>query len=155
MSDDIIRLIPTDLRWQPSATAAQSAKAYVAGLFSGPNDSVDEVDLHFYATVRFIDSGVNTSSAACAYCEGKVDLDWFLSVVDERRDNLARLDVAMPCCGRVASLDQLVFDWAVGFASFEIAVLNGTRIGYHLSASELAHVGKLLGHSVRQVLAHY
>lgn len=45
--------------------------------------------------------------------------------------------------------------WPVGFARFEIAALNGTRAEYELNADELMRVGALLGHPVRQILAHY
>ncbi|WP_143317266.1 hypothetical protein [Cellulosimicrobium sp. KWT-B] len=63
MSDDYIRLIPTQVSWQPTRAAAVAATSYVASLFSAPNGSADAEGHEFYDQVRFIDSGVNTSEA--------------------------------------------------------------------------------------------
>ena len=43
VSDWEIRLIPTDQNWQLTIEAAACAVAYVARLFSGPGDAVQEV----------------------------------------------------------------------------------------------------------------
>lgn len=155
MSDNYIRLIPTAPMWQPDHDAAAAASAHVAGLFAGPDDSIDEVAHEFFPTVAFIDSGENTSHATCRECESRIELGWVLAVVDERQDDLTRLDVRLPCCGAAASLNDLNYDWAVGFARFEITALNGSRDSYELDAEELRTVAFLLGHPVRQVLAHY
>lgn len=155
MSDDYIRLIPTQVTWQPTRAAAVAATSYVTSLFSGPNGSADAVGHEFYDQVRFIDSGVNTSEAKCPACTCSVDLDWVFEMLDERANDLAQLDVVTPCCGALTSLNDLDYDWAMGFARFEIGVLNGARNDYALQDDELDHVRSRLGHAVRQVLAHY
>lgn len=155
MSDNFIRLVPTDVNWQPTAQDAAATTTYVAELFAGANDSADEVAHEFYSTARLIDSGVNTSRATCPSCGEDIALDWVFGVVDERQNDLTRLDARVPCCGIVTSLNQLDYDWPIGFGRFEITVLNGTRNRYELDAAELDHVASLLGHPVRQVLAHY
>jgi hypothetical protein len=155
VSDDYIRLIPTDATWQPTSSAAVSATTYLAELFAGPNESVDEVRHEFYADVAFIDSGVNTSHAKCPACSAGIDLEWVVDVIDQRQDDLSNLAAQVPCCGAVTSLNELEYDWAVGFARFEIMALNGCREVYELNANELQDVGALLGHPVRQILAHY
>ncbi|WP_155373911.1 hypothetical protein [Catellatospora vulcania] len=45
--------------------------------------------------------------------------------------------------------------WPVGFARFEVSAMNPTRAKYELDAAELAEVAGLLGHPVKQILAHY
>ncbi len=47
MSDDYIRLVTTDPNWQPEPAAAAAVVVYVASLFSGPVDAVDEVKQTF------------------------------------------------------------------------------------------------------------
>ena len=155
MSDNWIRLIPTSPSWQPDSAAAESAVEYVSGLFAGPGDSADEVEAEFYDEVALIDSGVNTASFTCSVCSAVTEVDWVIKVVDERSEDLNDLNVQLPCCDAEASLDDLDYDWPMGFARFEIGVLNGTRARYELDEFELDEVGKLLGHPVRQVLAHY
>lgn len=155
VSDNCLRLIPVIPTWVPDVEAVAAARGYVAGLFVGPGASADEVTHEFYDKVTVIDSGVNTESAKCRRCSGRVDLAWVCEVIGQRADDLSQLDVVLPCCGETSSLNDLEYDWPMGFASFEICVLNGTRAPYELQPDELERLGSLLGCSVRQVLAHY
>lgn len=62
----------------------------------------------------------------------------------------------MPCCGATLALSALDYEWPVGFARFEVCAVNPARGNkYPLNAGEVARVAKLLGHPVRQVLAHH
>lgn len=155
MSDDWIRVIPTSPSWQPEREAAKSAVDYVSGLFAGPGNAVDDVEDEFHGRIALIDSGVNTASFTCPACSTVTGIEWVLDLVDERSEDLSDLDVHLPCCGAHASLNDLDYDWPMGFARFEIGVLNARRARYELDESELREVGRLLGHPVRQVLAHY
>jgi hypothetical protein len=154
VSDNWIRLIPTDPNWQPEPTAVEDAIAFVRGLFSTANASADEVSWTLHERIAFIDSGVNTASVKCSLCGAVTDVEWVFEVVSERADDLGNLDTAMPCCGARANLNELRYDWPMGFARFEIEVMNGTRAQYELDAVELEQLGALLGHPVRQVLQH-
>ena len=155
VSDNYLRLVPTNPTWEPDAEAADVATEYVASCFARPGDSADEVTSEFYGEVAVIDSGVNTESAKCKHCRASVNLAWVFEVIGQRADDLSQLDVVMPCCSETSSLNDLEYDWPMGFASFEISVLNGTRDQYELQREELERVGSLLGHPVRQILAHY
>lgn len=155
MSDDWIRVIPTSPSWQPDREAAKSAVEYVSGLFVGPDNALDDVQAEFHQGIALIDSGVNTASFTCAACSTVIGIEWVLDIVDERSEDLSNLDVHLPCCGALASLNELDYDWPMGFARFEIGVLNARRATYELDEAELHEVGRLLGHPVRQVLAHY
>jgi hypothetical protein len=155
VSDGYIRLIPTSLNWQPTPEAAAAAVAYVARLFSGPGDAVEHVDHEFYDRVTLIDAGENTSRITCSRCDGNIDQEWFDDLIEENGESFDDLDVTVPCCGAVVSLDTLHYDWPVGFARFEVSAMNPTRAKYELDAQELADVAALLGHPVTQVLTHY
>jgi hypothetical protein len=155
VSDAYIRLVPTDRNWQPTPEAATAAAAYVARLFSGPDNAVEEVSPEFYDRVTLIDAGENTTHITCSRCAGDINVEWFFDLVEENGESFDRLDVTVPCCGALVSLDTLRYDWPVGFARFEVSAMNPTRPKYELDAEELAHVGALLGHPVVQVLAHF
>ncbi|GII33375.1 hypothetical protein [Planotetraspora mira] len=156
VSDMYIRLIPTDLNWQPSREAASAAVAYVAGLFSGPGDAVEHVDYEFYDRITLIDAGENTSQITCSRCRSDISLDWLGDVVRENGGvSFEHLDMTVPCCGAVVGLDTLHYDWPVGFARFEVSAMNPTRAQYELDAQELADMASIVGHPVTQVLAHY
>jgi len=155
VSEFAIRLIPTNPDWQPSPEAAAAAVAYVARLFSGAGEAVEQVDHKFYDRVTLIDAGENTTRITCSRCEGDIDLHWFYGLLGEQGVSFDNLDVNVPCCGAVVSLDALHYDWPVGFARFEVAAVNATRDVYELDAQELADMAAFLGHPVAQVLAHY
>jgi hypothetical protein len=155
VSDSYIRLIPTDQLWQPEAEAAAAAAGYVAGLFAAPAGRVDEVEVEFYDRVTLIDAGVNTSLVYCSRCGEEIGVDWFFDLLGEIGVSFDDLDVKVPCCGAIVSLDSLRYDWPVGFARFEVSVMNPTRDKYELDAAELADVAARLGHPVTQILAHY
>lgn len=155
MSDDWIRLIPTQATWEPASAAAEAATAHVKSLFAAPVGTADEVAHTFHGEVALIDSGVNTESVRCPACDSVIDLGWVFDVVDARSDDLSNLEVCVPCCGAGANLNDLDYDWPMGFARFEIGVFNGSRDRYELDQTEPDQVGSFLGHAVRQVLAHY
>lgn len=155
VSDGYIRLIPTDRQWQPTPECAAAATAYVARLFSGPEDDVEEVQYEFYDQVTLIDAGGNTTRISCANCDGDLDVEWFHDLIEEHGEGLAGTKVSVPCCGAHVSPDSLRYDWPVGFARFEVSAMNPTRAQYELNAEELAEVAALLGHPVTQILAHY
>ncbi|MEU8218257.1 hypothetical protein AB0C47_21130 [Micromonospora taraxaci] len=156
VSDLYIRLIPTNPDWQPTHEAATGAGAYVASLFSGPDDAVEEVEYKFYDRVTLIDAGENTSQITCSRCGRDVSLDWLGDLVrGNGSPSFDHLDVTVPCCGAVVPLNGLHYDWPIGFARFEVSAMNPTRAQYELDTEELARVGDLLGHPVAQILAHY
>ncbi|MFC4021749.1 hypothetical protein ACFOW4_27960 [Micromonospora sp. GCM10011542] len=155
VSDGYIRLIPTDLNWQPTPEAAAEAVAYVARLFSGPDDDVEHVDHEFYDQVTLVDAGENTTRITCSRCAGEIDMEWFYDLIEESGESFDNLDATVPCCGALVSLDTLHYDWPVGFARFEVCAMNPTRAKYELDAQELVDVATLLGHPVTQILAHY
>ena len=100
MSDSYIRLIPTNPGWQPAHDAAAAAVAYVASLFSGPDDAVDEVEYKFYDRMTLIDAGENTSQITCSRCRRDIGLDWLGDLVRANGSlSFDHLDVTVPCCG--------------------------------------------------------
>lgn len=155
MSDGYIRLIPTDLHWQPTPEAAAAAVAYVDRLFSAPGDAVERVNHEFYDKVTLIDAGEATSRVTCSRCDRDIDPQWFYDLIEESGETFDDLDVTVPCCGAVVALNTLGYDWPVGFARFEVSAMNPTRAKYELDAQELADVTAVLGHPVTQILAHY
>ncbi|MER6936674.1 hypothetical protein ABTX24_21540 [Nocardioides sp. NPDC127514] len=54
MSDNWIRLIPTDTSWEPAQSSVELAVAYVVSLFSRPGDSADEISAELHDDVALI-----------------------------------------------------------------------------------------------------
>ncbi|MCW3820020.1 hypothetical protein ONA91_36870 [Micromonospora sp. DR5-3] len=103
MSDGYLRLFPTDPGWQPTPAAADAAVAYVAGLFSGPGDDVEQVDHEFYERVTLTDAGENTTRITCSRCEGDINPEWLYDLIEENGESFDNLDVtravSYPCGG--------------------------------------------------------
>jgi hypothetical protein len=80
--------------------------AYVARLFSGPDDAVEEVSHEFYDRVILIDAGENTTQITCSRCGGEISVEWFFGPVEGNGESFDHLDVTVPCCA------ALVRTWA-------------------------------------------
>jgi hypothetical protein len=93
VSDDHIRLIPTDKQWQPTPEDAAAATSYVAWLFSGPQDDVEKVEAEFYDQVTLIDAGANTTRISCSNCDLDVEVHWFLDLIEENGETFGSLDI--------------------------------------------------------------
>ncbi|MFC4145143.1 hypothetical protein ACFO0M_02635 [Micromonospora mangrovi] len=64
------------------------------------------------------------------------------------------LTVTVPCCEAAVALHTLWFDRPSGFARFEIAVANPVRAEHEFTADEIRAVEAILGHPLRQIVAH-
>jgi hypothetical protein len=64
-----------------------------------------------------------------------------------------QLAVTTPCCGTATTLNDLNYDWPSGFASAALSVLN-PGCGW-LPEADVDSIADVLGHKLRQVLAHY
>jgi hypothetical protein len=150
MSDDYLRLIPTDPDRRPEAEAAERAAAVLAGLFPG----ADGVEAELYDEVTFVDPGENFERVSCPACQVELDMEWWSEAMGQAGDaGFTDLAVTAPCCGTATSLNDLVYDWPAGFARAALSVLNPGR-GW-LDETELNQVADAMGHPLRQVMAHY
>jgi hypothetical protein len=154
MSDFYTSAIPTEAAWQPTGEAAAEAEAYVRRVFPDPDGVGQEVFVRFYDRVTAVDAGENLVQISCPRCDGDIPLDWYDSLIEETKGEFETLDVTVPCCGALVSLDTLRFDWPSGFARFEIAVRNPARAEYAFTSEELHMLAAILGHPLRQILAH-
>ncbi|MBV1856404.1 hypothetical protein [Catellatospora tritici] len=161
MSDLYIRVIPVDPQWQPTAEAAGRTAEYVAGLFAGPGDHVESIKPVFYDHITLIDAGQYMEDVFCPRCDTAIGLDWFWDLLREEDGGLTvdptigDLDVRVPCCGCPLMLPELRFEAPVGFARFEVSIMNWTRHAWELSDEELTTAGGILGHPVTQIHTRY
>jgi len=152
VSDNYLTVIPTDPSWQPDRDAADHAAAVLSGLLPD-NDARRGLDVRWHGTVEAVSCGGNLETISCPHC-GTESGDWWGEAVQERYDEgFSTLLVTVPCCGAETSLNELVYDWPMGFASFRIEVLYPNR-GW-LTEEELASVATAVGHPLRQILAHF
>lgn len=148
MSDDFLRIIPTVPTFVPEAAARAVALAQLRSTFPG----ADEVSASVEATVVFVDAGANFETVACPRCAQQLAGAWWLAAMDRAAaGGFVDLAVALPCCGAVASLNDLHYAWPQGFARFVIEIRNPGRA---LVAGQLAQLGAVLGCELRVIRAH-
>ncbi|GAB3350032.1 hypothetical protein RMN56_02435 [Micromonospora halotolerans] len=154
MSDFYVSLIPTDVNWQPTKEAATEVETYVRRVFPDPDGVQQDVTVEFYDRITVVDAGENIRQITCPRCDQNIPLDWYGDLVEETEGEFDSLIVTVPCCETAVALDTLTFDWPSGFARFEIAVANPARTEYTFTRDEISAVEAILGHQLRQIVAH-
>jgi hypothetical protein len=152
LSDNWLRLIPTDPTFVPGAADArrtlelleQFAPAAVTGEAAG------EVNAE---AVVFIDAGTNFGSVTCPWCGAAIDIGWWqdcmgVAAESEFNDLLTRTR----CCDVTTSLNDLNYEWSQGFARWWLEVMNPATPA--LSRQQLDALSDALGHLVRAVYVH-
>jgi hypothetical protein len=152
MSDDWLIVIPGDPYWQPERAAADRAAAALAGMLS--EQGRRGLEALWHDTVEVVHCFANLEGVSCPLCGADLYTgSWLGEAITERfEDGFATLDVTVPCCGAGISLNDLVYDWPMGFARFRLEVLYPDRAW--LTDGELTEIADALGHPVRQILAH-
>jgi len=150
VSDNFLRLIPTDPEYTPDAQAADEARAYLATLVP----DADEVKAAMTSEIAFIDQGANFERISCPRCGAEIDESWWADEV-ERASNtaFAQLDVITPCCAARVSLNDLDYRWPAGFARFVLEAMNPQV--RDLDESATARLAAMLGTPLRRIWAHY
>jgi hypothetical protein len=150
VSDDILRLIPTDPDWQAPSGADEAAARHLAALL--PEPATVEVVRH--DEIVFVDAGANFERTACSACGDELGTDWWSEQMSRASlSNFRQRTVTTPCCRTSVDLNDLAYEWPAGFARMELSVLNPGRSW--LTEAELADVSAALGRTLRQVFSHY
>jgi hypothetical protein len=161
MSDSVLSVVPTDPWWQPGPDDGRAAGDLVASLTLVQGDT-GWCEVEWLEGVRLVDCGENLERIGCPQCGRELTADWFRDELDQlfaADGSCTSLDVVMPCCATATTFNDLDYDWPMAFASFEIAVWNGSRplepgSNGLLDPEATAKVEQVLGHAVRQVRAH-
>jgi hypothetical protein len=146
MSDDRLRLIPTDPSWLPDDVALRRAVRVLRDL--APDAGTVRGRVH--DGVVFIDAGGNAERVQCPACGTELDPGWWSERVGRAAtQDYERLAVTTPCCSTRTSLNDLDYVWPAGFARAEL-VATTPRRGW-LTDEERTRVAQALGHEVREV----
>jgi hypothetical protein len=102
--------------------------------------------------VRFVDCGGNFETVTCPLCGTDVGEWWSTAMEAAHEQQFQDLRATLPCCGRRASLNDLVYHWPMGFGRYTLEVLN-PGVG---SLPERVHhrLEELLGTPLRVIWAY-
>ena len=161
MSDNYLRIIPTD----PNLIPPEAVADQIVKLLGPAFPEADEVVAESHGHPVFIDQGANLEAILCPACGKRLPLqpasevdairDWWYGLTDPLGEgNVVQVQATMPCCQAVVPFSELQFDWPAGVASFEITILN-PGVPDPPSAELKQQVEALLGGPVKYVWAHY
>ncbi|GHF21926.1 hypothetical protein GCM10018789_59980 [Streptomyces werraensis] len=105
------------------------------------------------SSVEVVICGFNLGRISCPHCGAEFAPGWWGEAVSERYyEGFSTLMVTVPCCDVETSLNELAYDWPMGFARFRIEVTYPNRAW--LTDEELASLTDALGHPLRPMLVH-
>ncbi len=149
MSDDWIRLIPSEPRFVPSEAQARRCLALVSQFADG----AEEVNIIDEGQIVFVDAGQNFQSVGCPVCNHSLDTGWWAERVGAAHSRgYEDLGVDCPECGSTVSLNDLDYDWPQGFSRWRVEAMN-PLIG-RIDHDQVAAVADALGHAVRVIYTH-
>ena len=148
MSDNWLRYVPSDPRFQPTPSAVEQAKVLLMSYLP----QSEEVTAEFFESPQFIDPGSNWSGVSCSSCGANAEPWWDEAVSRAADQGFSSLEVHAPCCGAKVSLNELRYEWPAAFGSFVLEAMNPNRKG--LSDEQLEQLGRVLGGAVREVAQH-
>ena len=148
MSDDWLRLIPTDPEYQPTPAAAERARQLLMTFVPDAR----QVTAAFKPAVEFFHPGSNWSGVRCSACGADARGWWEPAMTAAAQQGFTQLRVRAACCGALLSLNDLCYPWAAGFARFVIELVNPNIA--ELTADELDLLSATLGCELRRIWVH-
>ena len=151
MSDNWIRIVPTDPEWTPDQEHEATAVRLLRKLMPGAED----VSVERSAEIAFIDAGSNQGATSCRRCGTSVSEEWWAAALSRSYDNSRFNDRMMPvpCCGAPTDLNDLDYgDFPVAFASWWVDCTNPDA--GRLNEQAVGSISDALGHPVTIVYQH-
>ncbi|HEU5375727.1 MAG TPA: hypothetical protein VFV38_09830 [Ktedonobacteraceae bacterium] len=150
MSTNLLILIPTEPTYRPESVGAKRAQALLHTYFS----QTAEASVSLSEEVAFIATGGNLERVLCPCCQSVLDEQWWIAAMERayNETRFADLIVALPCCGRVSSLNDLQYDWPTGFARFQLHVRDPSN---EIDEATFQELERILACSLRKIWAHF
>lgn len=142
MADAYIKIIPTEPRYSVSESVlneiTENLKSFVLA---------DAISAEIYKTPHFIDCGANLEEIKCPICEAALSFDWWGKAMDDAaKTGFEDIEIILPYCSTLSSLNDLKYQFPCGFAEFELSILNPVS---ELSQESIRQIEFMLKTSVR------
>jgi hypothetical protein len=148
MSDNWLRLIPTDPGWLPTRAETDTAVNLLRSWLPEAQDVTSRVS----DQIEFVDQGANFERVTCPSCGSEVAMDsWSEAVGLAYESEFTNLSITTACCGQSTSLNDLHYEWPAGFARF---VMEAKNPNGDLSDAQIVELADAIGSSLRRIWAH-
>lgn len=145
-------VFPAEPSWVPNVAAADAAVRVFRQMvpFASFVSGEGQIEARTTPYVEFVDAGGLFEAIRCPDCHTELTIPWWHEQMDAQYSDTGfhLVPVSTPCCGAVTTLNDLAYEWPMGFARWTISALYPGRD--LLTAAELAQLGSALGHPVRQ-----
>lgn len=121
MSDHYVCFIPTTPTFVPTEQSQAAAVALLQRAWPRAQAITPDTAEH----ILFRDCGENFEAIRCPHCSIELEIEPWQELMDRdySEEYGFRLDaVSMPCCGKPATLAELVYEWPQGFSRFALRV---------------------------------
>lgn len=170
MSDHWYILIPTIPNYVPNEVAQEAALTLFTSCMTATNsEAAQDIAACVEDGVVFVDQGESFDSVPCPKCKRRLQKSWWNKAMSyacgaypkswedvyEKTDHepvFSNLDVKLPCCDTMVSLNDLVYVAPAGFSRFRLEALYAPR---NLTDVELQKLEEIVGCPIRQIWAHY
>jgi hypothetical protein len=148
MSDNYLRLVSYDPRWNPGEAAAKEAVKIARELFP----QAEHVAVEYEEGVTFFDAGANTESINCPLCGSDLEDWWGEAMNHAAASHFEDLAIVTPCCHRSTSLNDLRYLWPAAFGTCALTIVNPGATS--LTADQLRSIEQAIGSPLKVVWQH-
>jgi hypothetical protein len=149
LSDIIYKIIPETYDYYPADAksidgAIQILKMYI---------KADDITWTGFENPAFIDCGSYLESVCCPFCDESIDMDDWQEMMSlsYEKSQFTNIDILLPCCKKMSTLNNIRYQSDCGFAKFVIEVLNPE---YPPCKHDLYEASKCFGKlSLRMIIA--
>ncbi len=150
MSNNVLKIIPEDPYLFLSQEAMERAPNELARFLSKRKEDIKVITTD---DVRFVDPGSNLREIKCPFCFSIIDFEWWQEAMDKAyEENFKSLTIETPCCHKITSLNNLIYDWVAGFARSSIEVIDPNG---DITQEQQKALETILGIKVRKIWSHY
>ncbi len=151
MSEHLLCFVPVDPRFVPAAPAQDAAISLLREAWP----DAEEISVEASDEIGFRDCGENLERVRCPYCRKDLDMGVWQEMLEGDASEDGGFELRswpMPCCGRHATLNELVYEWPQAFGRF---ALTAPDPGTELPAELFADLESTLGCKLRLVHQMY
>lgn len=147
MSDYVLCLIPETPEFLPFPETIHAFLCEIAKLKLGA-----EATYTIENNIVFVDAGENWGKIICPLCKEQLSDEWWSQAMGTAWETkFSILTSRTPCCGLIVSLNELEYEWKVGFSRFVARLHNPEK---KLSANDLAALEQVIGCKLRCIDAY-
>ena len=148
MAESILKIISTNPSFMPGELEEGSCRIFLEEIFDAK-----QIKFVCSSEIEFIDPGANFESVSCNICQHEISIAYWNEKMDEAaQTHFTNLNLRLPCCNSISSLNSLEYRWPAGFARFVMMIKNGNT---ELNDNDLQKIQAILNTPLRIIWARY